>query len=148
MGHGEWARFGSPDCLLANVNTPDDLARIRSREVRTPIAAATPGMRPIVLQGHKRVKPRSDDSSSSSTAPRARLAARLTEIYGLAPADQPATRDRLPANRALGDLAVPVAFELARRLRKAPRAIAQELAAHWADVEGFARIEADRRTAT
>jgi molybdopterin-guanine dinucleotide biosynthesis protein A len=43
MGHGEWARFDRTGLLLANVNTPDDLARIRSREVRTPIAAADAG---------------------------------------------------------------------------------------------------------
>ena len=34
-----------------------------------------------------------------------------------------------PPRRALGDLAVPIAFALARRLKKAPRVIAQELAA-------------------
>lgn len=34
-----------------------------------------------------------------------------------------------PPNIALGDLALPVAFELAKRLRKAPRVIATELAA-------------------
>jgi arginyl-tRNA synthetase len=34
-----------------------------------------------------------------------------------------------PPNIALGELALPVAFELAKRLRKAPRAIAMELAA-------------------
>jgi arginyl-tRNA synthetase len=34
-----------------------------------------------------------------------------------------------PPNIALGELALPVAFELAKRLRKAPRAIATELAA-------------------
>jgi arginyl-tRNA synthetase len=33
----------------------------------------------------------------------------------------------MPPRRALGDLAVPLAFELARRLRKAPRIIAQEI---------------------
>ena len=33
-----------------------------------------------------------------------------------------------PPNRALGDLAVTVAFQLARALRKAPRMIAQEIA--------------------
>jgi arginyl-tRNA synthetase len=73
---------------------------------------------------------------------RAAIAARLTEIYGLAPADQPAIAIDYAPNRALGDLAVPVAFELARRLRKAPRAIAQELAASLGVVDGFARIEA------
>ena len=44
--------------------------------------------------------------------------------------------------RALGDLAVPLAFELARRLRKAPRAIAQEIVAALGTVEGFSRIDA------
>src|SRR6202044_177796 len=34
-----------------------------------------------------------------------------------------------PPSIALGELALPVAFELAKRLRKAPRAIAAELAA-------------------
>src|SRR2546430_5589253 len=47
--------------------------------------------------------------------------------YGLA--DVPAFAVEVPPNRALGDLAVTVAFQLARTLRKAPRAIAQELAA-------------------
>ena len=44
--------------------------------------------------------------------------------------------------RALGDLAVPLAFELARRLRKAPRAIAQEIVAALGTPEGFSRVEA------
>ena len=47
--------------------------------------------------------------------------------YGLS--DVPAFAVEVPPNRALGDLAVTVAFQLARTLRKAPRAIAQELAA-------------------
>ena len=73
---------------------------------------------------------------------RAAIAARLTEIYGLAPAEQPVIAIDYAPSRALGDLAVPVAFELARRLRKAPRAIAQELATSLGAVDGFARIEA------
>jgi arginyl-tRNA synthetase len=47
-----------------------------------------------------------------------------------------------PPRRALGDLAVPLAFELARRLRKAPRVIAQETAAALGPVEGVSRVEA------
>jgi len=47
-----------------------------------------------------------------------------------------------PPNRTLGDLGTPVAFELARRLRKAPRAIAQELAADMGAIPGVARVEA------
>jgi arginyl-tRNA synthetase len=47
-----------------------------------------------------------------------------------------------PPNRMLGDLGTPVAFDLARRLRKAPRVIAQEVAARFEPGEGIARIEA------
>ncbi|MGE3511095.1 MAG: arginine--tRNA ligase, partial [Vicinamibacterales bacterium] len=46
----------------------------------------------------------------------------------------------VPPNRALGDLAVTVAFQLARPLRKAPRAIAQELAAALGTLPGITRI--------
>ncbi len=48
----------------------------------------------------------------------------------------------VPPRRALGDLSVPLAFELARRLRKAPRAIAQEIVGALGPIEGFTRIEA------
>ncbi len=47
-----------------------------------------------------------------------------------------------PPNRALGDLAVTVAFQLARSLRKAPRAIAQEIADAIAPVPGVATVTA------
>src|SRR5262245_12670193 len=40
----------------------------------------------------------------------------------------PAFTIEIPPSRSLGDLAVPVAFQPARTPRKAPRAIAQELA--------------------
>jgi arginyl-tRNA synthetase len=48
-----------------------------------------------------------------------------------------------PPNIALGELALPVAFELAKRLRKAPRAIATELAAELTNElpEGVASVE-------
>jgi arginyl-tRNA synthetase len=50
-----------------------------------------------------------------------------------------------PPNIALGELALPVAFELAKRLRKAPRAIATELAAalteDLAQLPGVASVE-------
>ena len=45
----------------------------------------------------------------------------VRRAHALADADQPAVAIEVPPNRALGDLAVPLAFELARRLRKAPR---------------------------
>jgi len=48
----------------------------------------------------------------------------------------------LPPRRALGDLSVPLAFELARRLRKAPRVIAQEIVAALGRIDGFTKIEA------
>jgi len=57
-------------------------------------------------------------------------------------ADPPAFAIEVPPNRALGDLAVAVAFQLARTLRKAPRAIAAELAGAVGDVPGVARIVA------
>ena len=50
-----------------------------------------------------------------------------------------------PPNIALGEVALPVAFELAKRLRKAPRAIATELAAELTailpELEGIAGVE-------
>jgi arginyl-tRNA synthetase len=57
--------------------------------------------------------------------------------YGLA--DVPAFAVEVPPNRALGDLAVTVAFQLARTLRKAPRAIAQDLAGALEQIPGVAR---------
>jgi arginyl-tRNA synthetase len=66
----------------------------------------------------------------------------LEQLYGLAPADQPALVIDTPPNRALGDLALPVAFELARRLRKAPKAIALELAAALPALPGVSRVDA------
>ena len=57
--------------------------------------------------------------------------------YGLA--DVPAFAVEVPPNRALGDLAVTVAFQLARTLRKAPRAIAQELAGALGQIPGVVR---------
>src|SRR5215212_6611601 len=75
---------------------------------------------------------------------RARIAETVSRLYNIPPSDpllaaipvEPAPK------RAFGDLAVPLAFELARRLRKPPRAIAQEIAAALGSVEGFSRIEA------
>jgi len=56
--------------------------------------------------------------------------------------DVPAFAVEVPPTRALGDLAVTVAFQLARSLRKAPRAIAQELASGIGKIPGITRIEA------
>jgi len=73
---------------------------------------------------------------------RARLRDVLAAEYGLQPEALASAAIEYPPNRSLGDLALPVAFELARRLRKAPKAIAQELAAKLPPVRGIARIDA------
>ena len=72
------------------------------------------------------------------------MAEAVSRLYGL-PVDDPVLT-AIPVEpaprRALGDLAVPLAFELARRLRKAPRVIAQELVGALGTIDGFSRIEA------
>src|SRR5262245_3629058 len=68
------------------------------------------------------------------------ITAAIRAHFGLA--DVPPFALEVPPTRALGDLAVPVAFQLARTLRKAPRAIAQELASALGQVPGVARIVA------
>jgi arginyl-tRNA synthetase len=73
---------------------------------------------------------------------RARLHDTLTTTFGLAPADLPTISLELPPKRAFGDVAVAVAFELARRLKKAPRTIAQELVAALGPIDGVSRVEA------
>jgi arginyl-tRNA synthetase len=66
----------------------------------------------------------------------------LTTLYALDAGVQPPVVLDYPPNRELGDLGTPLAFELARRLRKAPRAIAQEIAGAFGTVEGVARVAA------
>ena len=66
----------------------------------------------------------------------------LTSAFGIPEAEQPAIVIEMPPQRAMGDLSITVAFELARRLRKAPRLIAQELAAALGPIDGVARVEA------
>jgi arginyl-tRNA synthetase len=46
-----------------------------------------------------------------------------------------------PPKVEMGELASPLAFELAKRLKRAPRQIAQELAAALGAIEGIARVE-------
>jgi arginyl-tRNA synthetase len=75
---------------------------------------------------------------------RQRLADAVQRLYNI-PANDPvlaAIAVEIPPRRALGDLSVPLAFELARRLRKAPRAIAQEIVGALGSIAGFSRIEA------
>jgi len=77
-------------------------------------------------------------------AVRSRLTEVIARLYDIPAGDPVLTQIavEIPPRRALGDLAVPLAFELARRLRKAPRAIAQELASEIGAIAGIARVEA------
>ena len=65
------------------------------------------------------------------------LAAHIREKYGV---DIPVVLER-PPKLELGEAASPVCFELAKRLKKAPRAIAQEIAASLPRIDGIARVE-------
>ena len=46
-----------------------------------------------------------------------------------------------PPRIEMGEIATPVCFELAKRLKRAPRQIAQEIAAQLAPIEGVERVE-------
>lgn len=65
------------------------------------------------------------------------LARYIQDHYGLS---LPIVLER-PPKIELGEAASPVCFELAKRLKKAPRQIAQEIAAGLGKVEGIARVE-------
>jgi arginyl-tRNA synthetase len=67
-----------------------------------------------------------------------RVEALLAERYGVALAN---IGVELPPKIEFGEMAMPVAFELAKRLKKAPRAIAQELQAALAETPGVASVE-------
>src|ERR1043166_3534225 len=68
------------------------------------------------------------------------IAAAIRRQFGVD--DVPDFVVEVPPSRAMGDLAVTVAFQLARTLRKAPRAIAQELAPAIGDIPAVTRIVA------
>src|SRR5258705_2461570 len=57
-------------------------------------------------------------------------------------ADVPPFSVEVPPNRAMGDLAITVAFQLARVLKKPPRAIAQQLAPAVSSISGITRVDA------
>ncbi len=75
---------------------------------------------------------------------RRHLAAAVRDVSGLPEGELPAIAVEVPPSRAMGDLASPVAFELARRLRRPPRSIADALRAALGDLTaaGVARVEA------
>ncbi len=66
----------------------------------------------------------------------------LAALYTLEDSAIPAVTLEYPPNRELGDLGTPVAFELARRLRKPPRTIAQEIAVAFGSLEGVRQVTA------
>jgi len=73
---------------------------------------------------------------------RAHVTGLLASLYSLDPSGAAAVVLEYPPNRELGDLGTPIAFELARRLRKAPRAIAQDIAAAFGTLDGVTRVVA------
>ncbi len=75
---------------------------------------------------------------------RDRITSALGRLYALEGEAVPPIVIDYPPNRELGDLAVPLAFELAKRLRKAPKMIAEQIAAELAAVPGIARVEATK----
>ena len=67
-----------------------------------------------------------------------RLRGLLGEKYGLQLESIPL---ETPPDLQFGELATPIAFELARKLRKAPKIIAQEIVTALGDLDGFAGFE-------
>ncbi|MGH9518422.1 MAG: arginine--tRNA ligase, partial [Terriglobales bacterium] len=76
---------------------------------------------------------------------RAAVAAQLQRAYGLGPDQLPSLVVEAPPRPELGEFALPVCFELSKRLRRAPRQLAQELAAAMGTTlpEGFVRVTAE-----
>jgi arginyl-tRNA synthetase len=68
---------------------------------------------------------------------RAALAEHIRTTYGV----ELAVVLERPPKIEMGEAASPVCFELAKRLKKAPRAIAQDIANAFGKVEGIARVE-------
>ena len=68
---------------------------------------------------------------------RAALAKYIRDAYGV----ELAVVLERPPQIEMGEAASPVCFELAKRLKKAPRAIAQEIANAFGKVEGIAKVE-------
>ncbi|MGB6690406.1 MAG: arginine--tRNA ligase [Terracidiphilus sp.] len=68
----------------------------------------------------------------------ARIQSVLEEKYDLRIENIPI---ETPPDLKFGEMATPIAFELARKLRKAPKIIAQEIAAALSGLDGFAKFE-------
>ena len=65
------------------------------------------------------------------------FASRIEALYGV----PGATQTEQPKQSSFGEIAVPAAFQLARQLKKPPKAIAGELAAAAGQIEGVEAIE-------
>src|SRR5579862_9428701 len=65
------------------------------------------------------------------------VASRIKSVYGI---ETPVQTEQ-PKQASFGEIALPAAFQLARQLKKAPRAIAQELSAAVGELEGVSAIE-------
>jgi arginyl-tRNA synthetase len=65
------------------------------------------------------------------------LAAHILSAYHL----EVVVGAEMPPRLSMGEIASPVCFDLAKRLKKAPRALAQEIATSLGPIEGVARIE-------
>ncbi|HSP69498.1 MAG TPA: arginine--tRNA ligase [Bryobacteraceae bacterium] len=65
------------------------------------------------------------------------FAARIASLYGV---DAPVATEQ-PKQPDFGEIALPAAFQLARQLKKAPKAIASELSGAVGAIEGVAAIE-------
>jgi arginyl-tRNA synthetase len=72
----------------------------------------------------------------------ARIRAALVAFVGKRRVQHVVIATERPPNRAMGEVATPVAFELAKQLRRAPRHIAQEIAVELGAIPGVARVEA------
>ena len=65
------------------------------------------------------------------------IAARIQSLYGI----ETAVQIEQPKQSSFGELALPAAFQLARQLKKAPKAIAAEIDAAGGPIEGVASME-------
>ena len=115
--------------------TPDDYQR--ALDPRMSVAHAT-GKRNTTNNHESSLTNtnRSNDSARSRPSARAPVARCSPRSMRWTRPALPAIALEYPPNRELGDLGTPVAFELARRLRKAPRAIAQEIAGAFGTLDG------------
>src|SRR5512146_299612 len=69
------------------------------------------------------------------------FAAKINALYGVDGPVQGVVQTEQPNQASFGEIAVPAAFQLARTLKKAPKAIAAELSNAVGAIEGVAAIE-------